>query len=312
MKKTITFIQSKNFKNNAYKYLTFFCFYIIAFTGNLFAQNYGSLNHLDGYKTKVYYSIGTDERAKLMATRCDKVLTYYKKQIKFEPLVTLLILNPEDWSKYTKFPVYGMPHYNDNKTLIVASEDNEFWKSFIPPINKLPKELAEQITKTYSDKNNNLTMQSFFDLLAIHELGHAYHIQDGLTMQRKWMGELFANILLHAYIAENEPGLLPALTVFPKMVLSGGKAGLKYTSLNDLENKYGEIGQKYPQNYGWYQCRWHSAAENIYTLGGVKAFKKLWFTLKTQKEILDDDKLVTLLSKKTHQSIANVPLKWDE
>ncbi len=312
MKKATTLIQSKNFKND-YKYLTILCFCIITFTSNLFAQNYHSLNHLDGYKTKVYCSIGTDERAKLIATRCDKVLTYYKKQVEFEPSVALLILNPQDWEKYAESVVYGMPHYNENnKALIVASEDNDFWKSFVPPVDQLPKELAEQIVTAYSDKKGNLTMQAFFDLLAIHELGHAYHYQDELTMQRKWMGELFANILLHTYIAENEPELLPALTVFPKMVISGGKAGLKYTSLTDLENKYDEIGQKYPQNYGWYQCRWHSAAENIYTLGGVKAFKKLWLTLKTQKEILDDDKLVTLLSKKAHQSIANVQLEWDK
>jgi hypothetical protein len=312
MRKTKNFEILKIIKKDI-KYIKILCFCFIISTNNLLAQNYDSLNNLKDYKTKVFCSAGTEERAKLMATRCDKVLTYFKKHIKYEPSVTLLILSPLDWGKYASSVVYGMPHYNANsKSLIVASEDNAFWKSFIPPIDKLPKELSEQITATYSDKKGNLTMQAFFDLLAIHELGHAYHMQNKLKMQRIWMGELFANILLHSYIAENEPQLLPALTVFPKMVVSGGKAGLKYTSLFDLENNYGEISQKYPQNYGWYQCKWHSAAENIYNLGGVKAFKKLWRALKMQKEILDDEKFVTLLSKKTHQSIANVQLEWDK
>lgn len=287
-------------------------FFFISLPALLAAQNYDSLNHLDGYQTKVYYSNGTNERAKIMASRCDKVVQFYKKQIRFEPSVTLLILSPQDWSKYTNFPVYGMPHYNDNKTLIVASDDNDFWKSFIPPISQLPRQLADQIISTYSNKNGDLTMQAFFDLLAIHELGHAYHNQGKLTMQRKWMGELFANILLHTYIAENEPELLPALTVFPKMVVAGGKSELKYTSLKDLETNYTEIGQKYPKNYGWYQSRWHIAAGNIYNTGKVKTFKKLWVTLKSNNEILDNAAFASLLSRKVHRSVADVLLKWDE
>ncbi|HMJ47347.1 MAG TPA: hypothetical protein VK498_08455 [Ferruginibacter sp.] len=289
--------------------LLFFC---LTLHIPLLAQNYDSLIHLDGYQTKIYYSNGTNERAKTMAIRCDKVLQFYKKQIEFEPSVTLLILSPQDWSKYTSFPVYGMPHYNDKKTLIVASEDNDFWKSFIPPISQLPKKLADQITSTYSNKSGGLTMQAFFDLLAIHELGHAYHSQGKLTMQRKWMSELFANILLHTYIAENEPDLLPALTIFPKMVVAGGKSEFKFTNLKDLETNYNEIGQKYPKNYGWYQCRWHIAAGNIYDAGKIETFKKLWVTLQSQIEILDDASFASLLTKNVHQSVADVLLKWDE
>src|SRR5690606_27769758 len=162
--------------------------------------------------------------------------------------VTLFGFSSGDWSKYTNFPVYGMPHYNDAQTLIVASEDNDFWESFIPPLDQLPKELAQQIANTYSDQNNSLTMRGFFDLLAIHELGHAFHEQGGLTMQRKWMGELFANILLHTYIAEKEPELLPALTVFPQMVVSStNKSDLKFTTLIELETNYNLIGQNFPQ-----------------------------------------------------------------
>ena len=305
-------LQSGNAFNKANRILWALLFFFLSLPALLAAQNYDSLIHLDGYQTKVYYSNGTNERAKIMASRCDKVVQFYKKQIKFEPSVTLLILSPQDWSKYTNFPVYGMPHYNDNKTLIVASDDNDFWKSFIPPISQLPRQLADQIISTYSNKNGDLTMQAFFDLLAIHELGHAYHNQGKLTMQRKWMGELFANILLHTYIAENEPELLPALTVFPKMVEAGGKSELKYTSLKDLETNYAEIGQKYPKNYGWYQCRWHIAAGNIYNTGKVKTFKKLWVTLKSNNEVLDNAAFASLLSRKVHRSVADVLLKWDE
>lgn len=271
------------------------------------------LDSLEGYKTKVFFSDGNEERAKVVTVRMHKVLEFYKKLVLFEPNVTLLILNPTDWPKYTTFPVYGMPHYNEKRDLLImASENNDFWESFIPPVDLLPKELAEKIKTTYVDGNNNLTMQAFFDLLAIHELGHAYHFQAGLNVQRMWMGELFCNILLHTYIAENEPDQLAALTIFPQMVISGGKEEYRYTSLTDIEERYEEIGQKYPKNYGWYQCRWHYAAGNIYDTGGIETFAKLWDAFSKQKEKLNDAELAKLLSEKVNQSIADVMLNWDE
>lgn len=286
---------------------------ILTLSLNLSAQSYDGLQLLENYQTKTYYSVGSKQQAISMAERCDNVKSYYKKRIDFEPVVILLVLSKDDWSKYTNFSVYGMPHYDDNNRLIVASEDNDFWKSFIPPLEKLPKELVQQISATYSDNNGNLTMRGFFDLLAIHELGHAFHIQGGLTMQRKWMGELFANIFLHTYIAEKEPALLSALTIFPKMVVSStNRNELQYTTLNELESNYEKIGQQHPNNYGWYQCRWHIAAGNIYDKAKLTALKNLWHTLKNQKEILDDLSFAALLTNKVHQSVANVQIKWDD
>ncbi|HEY6626363.1 MAG TPA: hypothetical protein VIZ21_05365, partial [Ignavibacteriaceae bacterium] len=162
------------------------------------------------------------------------------------------------------------------------------------------------------DENGGLLMQAFFDLLAIHEIGHAYHHQAGVNVQRMWMGELFCNILLHTYIAENEPEQLPALTVFPQMVIAGVKEEYKFTSLTDVEERYEEIGQKYPKNYSWYQCRWHSAAGDIYDASGVEAFVKFWNAFSDQREKLNDEELAVFLSEKVHQSIADVMLKWDE
>ncbi len=287
---------------------------LFLFVSNLSAQSFENLNHLERNKTKTYFSKGSKEQAEKMATRCDSVISFYKSILNFEPTVTLLVLSSTDWSNYTNIPVYGMPHYNDAQTLlIVASDDNDFWKSFIPPLDQLPSKVAQQMSGIYNDNNNSLTMRGFFNLLAIHELGHAFHIQGELTMQRRWMEELFANILLHTYIAEKEPELLPALTVFPKMVVSStNKEELKYTTLNEIETNYNKVGQKYPKNYGWYQCRWHMEAGTIYDTGGVTALHNLWQTLKGQKEPLDDLEFTKLLSEKAHQSIADVKLKWNE
>lgn len=277
------------------------------FTLQLGAQ-YNKLDSLQGYHLKIYFSSGHKERAEQMAKLSHNAITYGEKLLNFKPTVTLLVLSPADWPQYTKFPVYGMPHYPNDETLVIAAENNAFWKSFIPPLEQLPSSLAVKIKEVYTI-NSELTMQPFFDLLALHELGHAYHQQGGLTMQRKWMGELFCNIFLHTYISDNEPKRLPALTVFPNMVVASGTNGYSFTTLRQFEDYYDEIGEQHPKNYGWYQCRLHAAAREIYDAGGKAVLPKLWQALQS-KEKKSDQQFAEQLVKEVHVAVADVMLKW--
>lgn len=289
-------------------------FMALSLTQHANAQPFDKLPALKGHAAQVYYSAGHEQLATIIAQRVVKALAYYEEMLKFRPTVTLLVLNASDWSTYTTMgAVYGMPHYDPaGKTLFVAAEDNPLWKSFLPPLDQLPQELREQVRAAYKNSDGNLSMQPFFDLLAIHELGHTFSGQAGLTMQRKWMGELFVNILLHTYIAENEPALLPALTTFPRMVVAAGSQEFKYTSLQDIEERYEEIGRQYPKNYGWYQCRWHSAAAAIYDAGGKQVSGKLWNALKSTKEKLTDEQLVVFLALSADKCVADVMISWDQ
>jgi hypothetical protein len=279
--------------------------------GDLHAQNYETLSHLNGHRAAIYFSAGAGAKAERMGKQIDGVMAFYTKHLGFNPVVTLLVLSAKDWSTYTNFPFYGMPHYTSNKTLVVASEENDHWRSMVPDLDKMSEDLAQSFKAVYLDKNGVLTMEPFFDLLAIHELGHAYTNQGGLRMQRRWLGELFPNIMLHTYIAEKEPALLPALTVFPKMVVATtDRSVLKYTTLGELETNYNEIGPKYPQNYGWYQCRWHVSAGEIYDAGKIQVLINLWEALKAQREVLDDAELASMLKIKGAKSVSEVQLNW--
>lgn len=309
--KTKTYVGQKNSPRLLLPLFFLLIIYCIT-TVSIYGQSYDSLVHLPGHQAQVYHSKGALVKAKRMAGQLDRVMQFYSGQTGFTPSVTLLILSPADWNKYSQSMVYGMPHYTNSKTLIVAAENNDFWKSFIPPLDKLPNELASAISNTYTDPVDGLSMEPFFDLLAIHELGHAYHTQGGLQMQRNWMGELFVNIFLHSYIAEKEPKLLPALTLFPMMVVTMTDiTTLKYTSLDDLEKYYTKIAEQSPQNYGWYQCRWHKEAGSIYEAGGADIMKKLWVVLKNQQEIINDKLLTDLLTSKVNERLAAVLLNWE-
>src|SRR5690606_24265262 len=103
------------------------------------------------------------------------------------------------------------------------------------------------------------------------------------------------------------PGLLPALVIFPRMVVAGGTEGFLYTSLKDLEEKYFEIGSKHPRNYGWYQSRWHVAAAEIYDTGGMQVLKRLWAALKANSDVMDDEALGNYL-KTVDMTLASVLL----
>lgn len=271
------------------------------------SQSYSDLNELNGFSIKVYYSPGNEQRARIIVDRCERTIKYVKKLVGFTPKVSLFILNPEHWKKYATFPVYGMPHYPDSERLVIASEDNEFWKSFIPPLDKLPVDLVSKIRMAYTIADGTLSMMPFFDLLALHEHGHAFHEQGGLTMHRLWMQELFCNIMLHTYIAENEPESLAALEVFPEMVVSSGTSNYEFTTLTDFEKRYDKMD---PQNYGWYQCRLHVASKDIYNDEGTKTFKKLWTGLKKNNQKMSDEQFALFLKKEVSQAVAKVQTGW--
>lgn len=67
-----------------------------------------------------------------------------------------------------------------------------------------------------------------------------------------------------------------------------------------------------PKNYGWYQCRFHSAAKDIYDAGGKMVMKKLWHTLKKDQETMTSEEFAAMLKNEVHPSVADVYLKWNK
>ncbi|MEC7263478.1 MAG: hypothetical protein VXW38_07030 [Bacteroidota bacterium] len=271
------------------------------------------LEELKGFTQTFYYSSGHEERAKSIAVLMENAGVYFQKEIKFTPKTILYVLAPQDWKDFAAKPlhdVYGFPH-NQEHGLVVATDDNDFWRSFFPPVDQLPPFMTARVVKAYGNPDGTYSMMPFFDLLALHELGHSYTAQAGLKMHRKWMGELFVNIMLHTYVAEKQPELLPALETFPDMVNGAGKAEYKYTSLEDFERLYSTLGMG-AKNYGWYQCKLHSAAKDIYNNGGKRALKKLWKALKKHQEDMTDEAFANMLKKEVHPSIANFYLNWNK
>lgn len=271
------------------------------------------LAELTGFTQTFYYSPGYEARANDIAVFLENAGNFFQEELKFTPQVRMYILAPQHWKDVAAKPVqnvYGFPHNVDAYRLAIATDDNDFWRSFLPQVNQLPAPLAIKVTKAYGKADGSYSMMPFFDLLALHEMGHSYTAQAGLKMQRYWMGELFVNIMLHTYIAEKQPELLPALETFPDMVVNAGSQEYKFTSLQDFETLYPTLGMG-PKNYGWYQSKLHSAAKDIYNSGGKMILKKLWDALKNHQEDMTNEAFAEMLTIEVHASVAEVYLKWN-
>ncbi len=272
------------------------------------------LEELEGFSQTYYYSPGHEARAKDIAVFLENAGNFFQKEIQFTPQVQLYILAPQHWKDVAAKPlrdVYGFPHNIDHTRLAIAAEDNDFWRSFLPPVDQLPPPIAVQVKTAYGKADGSYSMMPFFDLLALHEMGHSYTSQAGLKMHRYWMGELFVNIMLHTYVAEKQPELLPALETFPNMVVTGGTAEYKFTSLEDFEKLYPTLGMG-PKNYGWYQSKLHSAAKDIYNAGGKNVLRNLWKALKEHQEEMTNEEFAAMLEKEVHVSVADVYLNWNQ
>jgi hypothetical protein len=231
------------------------------------------------------------------------------------PKTTLLILSQEDWGKFTNPQIiYGMPHYGgtDGTTLIVAAEDNFFWRANMPPLDQLSAEQQQMFREVYTNEAGELSVQPFFNLLALHELGHGWTGYHKIKRQRFWLEEVFVNVFLHTFIAEKRPELLPALELLPMLQATGNRDSFKYTTLTQFEEGYWIIGREAPVNYGWYQFRFHYAAKQVYDHAGPEALKNIWNFLAGQTDILDQETLLNGLHTKVHPSMADVYRKWDE
>ncbi len=276
-------------------------------------ESFEGLNRLEGFSETVYVSKGHENLGKYIAGLFEEANSYMSDLVgKPAPKTTLLVLSQEDWGKFTNPQlIYGMPHYGAT-TLVVAAEDNDFWRANMPPLHALTPEQQEVFRQVYSNEAGELSVRPFFDVLAIHELGHGWTSYHKIKRQRFWLEEILCNVFLHTFIAEKRPELLPALEVLPMLQVTGSRDGFQYITLIQFEEGYWIIGREAPVNYGWYQFRFHYAAKQVYDYAGPLALKNLWNYLAGQADILDQDVLISGLHSNVHPAMADVYRRWDE
>ena len=102
----------------------------------------------------------------------------------FEPQIRVEVLGPEDFAERAELPALGLPHINDEGTMFLAGYDTPTFESSIAETMKYLS-AAERATfvQAYGEPPN---VQTFVDLLSLHELGHnlgAHHAQSLTSSQ---------------------------------------------------------------------------------------------------------------------------------
>jgi hypothetical protein len=269
------------------------------------------LRDLPGYPFPVRYSPSSEAKARFMADRVASMLDLFGPRLAIRPEIVLLVLAPDDWADHTRFPIYGLPHILEGRTLVVAGEDNPFWRDQIPDPASLPDDVAAALRRVYDDGSGGLSAAAFFDLLAIHELGHAFINQAGIVTHRRWMDEFLPNLMLHAWVEEEAPEFLPALTLLADVVVAAGPGDHPFTTLAEIDEHYARIAREHSENYAWYQVRFHQGARRVYEAAGTESLDRLWAALRDYPDPLDDAGFLALIDDRVDRALGDFVRSWD-
>jgi hypothetical protein len=265
------------------------------------STDYSALQVVQSFRFPVYASAGLQLKANEVATRCERAYNFLQGIFHREPKIALFVLDPNDWSTYAWIPLYGMPHYCMEQ-LVVAGQTSVYWQNLVPQDGVAQPEYIRSVRNVYGASDGSINLSPFFDLLALHELGHAFHLDVPSYFPRMWIAELFANLCLHAYVAECEPELLPILETLPRGFPDITPDLVLHQSLKDFEILYGGMEA---MNYTWYQGHLHRVAKHLYEGGGVVVLQRLW-----ESFVISDQQLSDILRRDVNPQLADVMETW--
>src|SRR6185437_11843920 len=183
---------------------------------------------------------------------------------------------------------YGLPFFNDDAgeirpgVLAMPAGGGHFWMAIAQDLrNASPRGYAKLLAR-YPDGAGGVDLQPFFDLITIHELGHAFETLGDLRLPTFWLSEIFVNLALHAFVASQLPASLPTLEVLPTVGAASRNLAARmraegYSTLEELQAHYtGSDDPMDPLNYVWFQYRWQRLAAKMFEADGEEGLVRLW------------------------------------
>lgn len=279
------------------------------------------LAHLDGYPFEVRFSHGSLERARASADVAADAYLYLSRLFSgLEPDVALIVADKTDWKSGQP---YGLPYFNDDDDqirpgiLVMPAGRGDFWTGMVEDLREATPRGYARLCATYPDGAGGVDLQPFFDLVTIHELGHAFEVLGDLRLPTFWLGEIFANLALHAFVATRQPESLDTLEVLSTVGSQSRRLDARmraegYTSLEDLEVHYtGGDNPMSPLNYLWYQYRWQRLAAGVFDADGEDALRRFWDCFRA-RDVLEvaAASLATLLRAEVSETLGRGVENW--
>jgi hypothetical protein len=244
------------------------------------------LAHLSGYPFEVRYSDGSLARARAAADIAADAYVYFSRLFSgVEPDIAVIVASEADWQ--SRQP-YGLPFFNDDDgqirpgIVVMPAGSGDFWTAMGQDLHAASPRGYTSLLGAYPDGAGGLDLQPFFDLVTIHELGHAFEVLGDLRLPTFWLGEIYANLALHAFVATRRPESLNTLEVLSTVGVQSPRLDARmraegYSTLEDLEAHYtGGDNPMSPLNYVWYQYRWQRIAANMFDAEGEDGLIRFW------------------------------------
>ena len=260
----------------------------------------------------MFASAGVEHRAAQVAAIARSSWDYLAELLGHRPEVQVLVLSEADWPAKGRVPLFGLPNA-ESGTLIVAGTVAGWWSELAPMAGA---ERQAEIASVYGGADGTLHLADFFDLVAVHEVAHLF-CEGIVVFPRMWLGELFANLGLHAWVAERAPDSLETLTMLPRLAALGSGEEFEHRSRDAFERFYTSIGGP---NYVWYQFRLQVAAAELYESLGEAAVRRLFDAFRVDggtdrdfqgfDESIDDGTLAARLSAAVHPSLGAFSLAF--
>ena len=264
------------------------------------------LGWLSGYPFEVRYSVGSRERARRMADLTGEAYGYLSGLFSgVEPDIALVVANRADWR--SRQP-YGLPFFNDAENqirpgiVVTCAEQGDFWHAMAEDLREASPGEYPLLLATYPDGAGGVDLQPFFDLVTVHELGHSFQVLGGLELGAFWLGEIFANLVLHAFVATRRPESLKTLEVLSSVGAQSARLTDRlraegYSTLEQLEAHYtGGDDPMGPLNYVWYQYRWQRLAAAVFNVDGEEALERLWRCFRDPDQVVTSGLTTTALA----------------
>jgi hypothetical protein len=244
-----------------------------------------------------FASAGVEARAEAIGRIAADSYEYLAGLLGFRPEAQVLVVNEADWPNATQTPIYGLPNAW-NGTLVVAGTEAPLWSSFAEMVAEGDR---AEFEAAYGTPDGSIRLGPFMDLVAVHEVAHIFH-QGTQHFPRLWLQELFANLCLHAWVADRSPADLETLTTMPRLGCKAPAASWAHSSREDFELFYTDMGGP---NYVWYQFRLQVEAGALYDRAGTGVVRRLFDVFK-----LDDAALARRLAEDVDPRLAAFSLRF--
>jgi hypothetical protein len=243
------------------------------------------LARLEGYPFEVRYSGGALPRATAAADVAAAAYTYFDRLFGVEPDIALIVADEAD--RLSRQP-YGLPYFNDDPgqirpgIVVMPAGPGDFWSAMVQDLREAAPHDYPKLLETYPDGVGGVDLRPFFDLITIHELGHAFETLGDLRLPTFWLSEILANLALHVFVATQMPASLPTLEVLATVgaespTLAARMRAEGYSTLEELEAHYtGGDQPMSPLNYVWFQYRWQRLAAKIFLVDGEDGLTRFW------------------------------------